>query len=147
MDRFWSKVATAGPDDCWPWTAATTPKGYGRWTYREGGKNCHTTAHRKAWELANGPIPAGFQVLHRCDNPPCCNPAHLWLGTHRDNMADKVAKGRQSRLGRPMLTHCKHGHAYTGNNVMVLSNKGKRWRTCRTCHNARSLAAYHDRKT
>jgi hypothetical protein len=53
-------------------------------------------AHRVAWTLANGPIPAGMHVLHTCDNPPCCNPGHLWLGTQADNMADMARKGRTS---------------------------------------------------
>jgi len=57
----------------------------------------HRTAHRVAYELAFGNIQDGMQVLHRCDNPPCVNPAHLFLGTNADNVADKVAKGRQAR--------------------------------------------------
>lgn len=55
-------------------------------------------AHRVSWVLNIGPIPPGQDVLHQCDNPPCVNPSHLFLGTNRDNIADKMAKGRQSRL-------------------------------------------------
>lgn len=141
MDRFWSKVAKAGANDCWPWLGSQQkPMGYGHWTWWDGERGRSTTAHRKAWQLTNGPIPEGMMVLHSCDNPPCCNPAHLWLGTHADNMADKVAKGRQSRLGRPVATHCKHGHEFTPETEVTF--KGG-FRTCRICHNARSLASYH----
>jgi hypothetical protein len=59
-------------------------------------------AHRVAWEVTNGPIPSDKpHILHRCDNPRCVNPAHLWNGTHQENMADKVRKGRASRVGHP----------------------------------------------
>lgn len=66
--------------------------GYGR-IYKDGR---NVTTHRASWELANGTIPAGLWVLHRCDNPPCVNPAHLFLGTNRDNIADRHAKGRDA---------------------------------------------------
>src|SRR5690348_16844605 len=72
---FWSRVDRRSPGECWVWTRGRLKAGYGQLTV--GGK-CRT-AHRIAWELTNGPIPDGLSVLHRCDNPPCCNPAHLFL--------------------------------------------------------------------
>lgn len=95
-ERFWVKVdKTGGPDSCWPWTAARHYKGYGQFTWRVSyGVFEERSAHRTAWELAHGPVLDGLHVLHRCDNPPCCNPAHLWLGTNAENNADMMRKGR-----------------------------------------------------
>jgi hypothetical protein len=76
--------------DCWIWTALTTNGGYG--ILVDNYERIRT--HRFAWELENGPIPEGMQVLHHCDNPPCCRVSHLFLGTDADNVADKIAKGR-----------------------------------------------------
>jgi hypothetical protein len=89
-DRFWSKVDKSG--DCWEWTGALDKLGYG--DFRQGQK--HIKSHRVSWELANGKIPEGICVLHKCDNPPCINPSHLFLGTHADNMQDCTNKGRRS---------------------------------------------------
>lgn len=93
---LWAKVdKSAGPTACWPWTRSKRWDGYGR-------VNVHarqTMSHRVAWEVTHGPIPAGLTVLHTCDNPPCCNPAHLRLGTHAENMADCSNKGRASKPG------------------------------------------------
>ena len=110
-ERFWPKVdRSGGPDACWPWTAFRLPWGYGQIGEGPAGGR-HLYAHRVAWELTNGPIPAGLLALHRCDNPPCCNPAHLFLGTNRDNTADMDQKGRRgehhpvgSLNGRAVLT-------------------------------------------
>lgn len=95
---FWSRVDARGDDTCWPWLG-------GRWKHggygylRHGGKAL--TASRVAWELTNGPIPKGLWVLHSCDNPPCCNPGHLFLGDAQSNVDDMLAKrrGGQARAG------------------------------------------------
>jgi hypothetical protein len=93
-EKMERRVAKSGADDCWPWTAGTVGMGYGR--IRDGSRLL--LAHRAAWEVANGPIPEGMFVLHRCDNPPCCNLNHLFLGDHAANDADKRAKGRQPSM-------------------------------------------------
>jgi hypothetical protein len=84
-----------GGNGCIEWTKARSTFGYGRITRGARGAGWAFT-HRVAWELANGPIPDGMCVLHRCDNPPCCNPDHLFLGTLSDNTQDMIAKGRGS---------------------------------------------------
>jgi hypothetical protein len=87
---FWQKVDLSKPNGCWPYLGFRKWDGYG-WVHRDG-KNM--TAHRYAWILKHGKPPEGMHILHICDNPPCCNPAHLRLGTHAENMADCRAKGR-----------------------------------------------------
>ena len=98
--RFDVKVdRSGGLDACWPWTAATLPKGYGYFSVgsRTDGTQRTAYAHRVAYTIAHGPIPDGLHVLHKCDSPGCCNPAHLRVGTNRDNVNDMVTKCRQSR--------------------------------------------------
>lgn len=93
--EFWSKVERGEPGSCWRWLGRIVHGWYGDFVTKVDGKWRHFTAHRVAWELVNGPIPEGMQVCHRCDNPACCNPAHLFLGTQRDNEQDKISKGRR----------------------------------------------------
>lgn len=95
--RFNAKVdRSAGPDACHPWTASINGAGYGQ--IGTGGRAGHPIgAHRVAWEIANGPIHDGMLVLHRCDNKLCCNAAHLFIGTQKENIADMDAKGRARR--------------------------------------------------
>jgi len=90
-DNFWQNVARGGPDECWLWTRALLQSGHGHAKY----EGRHRTAHAIAWELANeASVLPGICVCHKCDNPPCCNPAHLFLGTKGDNSRDRHAKGR-----------------------------------------------------
>ena len=97
--RFWSKVdRSAGTDECWPWTACLHNKGYGMMKVNNPetgfGPHIHKKAHRLAWMFANGPIPEGLHILHKCYNPPCCNPRHLYAGTNRQNVQDRIDRGK-----------------------------------------------------
>lgn len=84
------KVRKAGPEECWPWTGRKDKSGYGRIAR----KGPYVYAHRVAWILAKGPVPEGKDILHRCDNRACCNPAHYFLGDQATNNRDMWAKGR-----------------------------------------------------
>jgi len=86
-----ARVTRGGPDECWEFDPASRDRdGYGR--LRVGTKIVR--AHHVAYALAYGPVPPGTKIRHSCDNPPCCNPRHLLLGTHQNNMDDMVARGR-----------------------------------------------------
>lgn len=91
INRFWPKVAKTA--ECWTWQACKGRRNYG--LFFDGSRLI--PAHRFAWEITHGPIPEGLLVCHRCDNPPCVNPAHLFLGTHQENMLDRNKKGRAAR--------------------------------------------------
>ena len=99
LDAFWEMVAGAeDPEGCWLWMGKTDYAGYGMvgLGLRKG-----ILAHRFSWEIANGPLPEGLFACHHCDNPPCVNPSHLFLGTHQDNMNDRNRKGRSRTCGTP----------------------------------------------
>ena len=88
-ERLYARLdCSGGIDACWEFHGARLREGYGQLKFR--GDDLH--AHRVAYELANGSIPEGLHVLHHCDNPPCCNPRHLYAGTNADNVADRVAR-------------------------------------------------------
>jgi hypothetical protein len=108
-DRFWAKVDKRGKKDCWEWAASRDSLGYGR--IRSGSRIL--SAHRLSWELHKGPIPVGLSVLHRCDNPPCCNPVHLFLGSQQDNVSDMIMKGR-----RKVFRGIENGNARLTENIV-----------------------------
>lgn len=102
-DRFWSKVdKSAGPRVCWPWLAGCAEDGYGHF-HVDVNKGVPRTAHSVALELRDGHRPEGAYALHTCDNPPCCNPRHLFWGDHDANMRQKKERGRAFRM--PGETH------------------------------------------
>lgn len=114
-DRFWSKVdQSAGPDGCWPWTRATSAKGYGKYMPTTS----HVGAHRVAYEYLVGPIPDGLELDHLCRNVLCCNPAHLEPVTHQENMR-RAAAARVERK----CEHCD----FTTLNLPALLNH-VRWK-------------------
>lgn len=93
LNLLWRQINKGNPDECWEWTSLKYPSGYGRACLH--GKNDYI--HRVIWILLNGPIPEGKHVLHHCDNPACCNPAHLYVGTVWDNMRDRDKRERNGR--------------------------------------------------
>lgn len=111
------------PNGCLEWTGSLSTTGYGH--IKVTGKP--TKTHRIAWELTNGPIPDGMFVCHHCDNPPCCDVTHLFLGTNADNLADMSAKGRHHSQ---VITHCPSGHEYDEANTKFYGGR----RYCRACH-------------
>ena len=117
---FWGNVAAV--NGCLEWQAYVEPNGYGSLTWK--GKK--QKAHRVALMLIVGPLTKGLLVLHSCDNRKCCNPIHISEGTHRQNMDDMLAKGRQKNSRQ---THCVNGHPLSGTNLM----QNKRQRRCKIC--------------
>ncbi len=91
-ERFWGKADKRGPDECWEWNAAKDNAGYG-WFYLCGKMY---RAHRISWVVENGSIPEGKLILHKCDNPPCVNPGHFFIGVQKDNVLDMERKSRAS---------------------------------------------------
>lgn len=89
--RIWNGIDQRGPDECWPWQRTRNKRGYGQ-TWFEGRLQ---VSHRVVWQLVYGePAPSDHDVCHSCDNPPCCNPTHLFLGTRLENVRDMMQKGR-----------------------------------------------------
>jgi hypothetical protein len=110
-DRLVARLSPEPNTGCWLWIGNVNFKGYGQIGI---GANSMRATHRVAYESFIGPIPGGLQVLHKCDVPACCNPDHLWLGTHQDNIDDKMRKGRH----RPGV-HSKSSGSRNGNSKLT----------------------------
>jgi HNH endonuclease len=123
MKRFWDKVRKT--NYCWEWIAFKNWGGYGYFKFNNG----NIYAHRYSWIIANGEIPPGLLVCHKCDNPACVRPSHLFIGTHQDNMDDKAKKGRCWRGGKPprLLGEAHQNHKLTEKEVLEIraNYKGK----------------------
>lgn len=104
--RFWKKVDVKKDNECWEWTASKNKKGYGEFWLEN---KPHFHAHKVAWILTNGDISDEMCVCHTCDNPSCCNPNHLFLGTNQDNVDDKMKKGRWNSTFLYGKDHPQHG--------------------------------------
>lgn len=134
-DKFWSKVRKS--DACWEWSGSRNGQGYG--LFWNGKRNIG--AHRFAWMLMHGD-PGQMNVCHKCDNPPCVRPDHLFLGTTADNVRDMWVKGRNKASITAKLaskTHCPRGHPYSAENLMVgRQGRGGIKRMCRACYRSRS---------
>lgn len=133
--RFWRQVNKHGPkmphmrSNCWLWKGQLDTNKYGRFVIN--GKR--VKANRAAYQITRGSIPDGLCALHRCDNPPCVRPSHLWAGTQAENMRDMIKKGRNSNQNYTK-THCIQGHKLSGWNLMLRESKIKTIRRqCRQC--------------
>lgn len=129
-ERFISKTIENKITGCLEWQGWTDKKGYGDfWLNGENYK-----AHRVSLMLQNIDVPDNLFVCHKCDNPRCVNPNHLFLGTQSDNEKDKVAKGRHKGQNQNIYkTHCLRGHELKGSNLYEQLVNGKIKRSCRTC--------------
>lgn len=130
-EKLWPRVDRKGPDDCWPYRSAVHRDFYGNLS--NGAKGSQISSHVAAYVLANGPVPEGMVVRHTCDYKPCCNPAHLVIGTTKDNVRDMWERGRARPTGRKPLDKCQRGH----DDWYVQECDGRR--RCRLCRNAAAV--------
>lgn len=136
-DRLWRSTQIAG--DCWEFTGTRSDDGYG--SIRHNGRM--EKAHRVAYQLTHGSVPADLKVMHSCDNPPCINPAHLAIGTVADNNRDRHVKGRTVVPSNGpdfwrAKTRCPQGHPYDGDNLRLRADGRRR---CAACYRSRAAAA------
>lgn len=129
-EKLWPKVDIRGEDECWPYRTAVERDFYGN--ISNGSKGRQISSHVAAYQLTYGPVPDGMVVRHTCDYKPCCNPAHLVLGTYKDNTQDAIERGRWTPgWERPPLEVCQRGH-----DDWYVPADGRR--RCRICRNEKA---------
>jgi len=129
IERFKSKYRESC--GCWIWKGSSFLNGYGQFYCDKKNKK----AHRIAWEIVNGPIPEGMLICHKCDVRSCVNPAHLYVGTQKENIKDCIERRRQRYAKRDS---CERGHLYDENNTYMYGNI----RVCRTCNRDNARERY-----
>lgn len=132
--RFWAKVDVRDAADCWPWTASKSLNGYGQVSFRGRLER----AHRASYILSCGKIAEGLVIDHLCGNRACVNPAHLEAVTQRENIMRGSGPDAVRRM-HAAKTHCKRGHPFEGDNLVIRGGR----RACRECERAKALAHYY----
>lgn len=137
MNSFFTHMKLDESSGCWNWTGSKNNSGYGKRLFR--GK--HDTVHRISAILYLGFKPSpGLRVLHNCDNPACFNPKHLYIGTDKDNVADRYNRGRD---WQSKVTHCPKGHAYEGENLIITKVGGRKCRACAVAYRKDYAPTYY----
>jgi hypothetical protein len=127
VDDFWQQVEKTHEWGCWLWGGPSNHQGYGLWKNRY-------LAHRESWQREHGPVEGGLFVLHICDQHPCVNPRHLYLGTREQNAIDAKVRGR---VHSPRKQYCAKGHLKEGDNLMVVKDRDRHAYRCRRCESER----------
>ena len=141
IEHFWYRVDVGGLDSCWEWSLARDKDGYGKWGIRRDGKAVSVRCNRIALQIKLGrPLPPEAKALHTCDNPPCCNPDHLYEGSQYDNEEDKVLRGRHANL---IKAECAKGHPYEGMNIYARPARHGTMRDCQACRRTRAWIKNH----